>query len=83
MTKVQTGWLCYSASAAILLVAVIATYVSLAEAYGSGPPYFGRTENMDKWRNPVPVLVIVDLACVAVSAVLWRIGSRLLHSSDA
>lgn len=41
----------------------LAAYInvqSLVEAYGSGPPYFGRTTNMDKWSNPLPGLLLLD-----------------------
>lgn len=82
MTKAHLGWLSYLASAAFVLIAVVATYLSLTEAYGSGPPYFGRTQNMDKWTDPVPVLVVVDLVCLAAAAILWRTGNRLLRSRN-
>jgi len=74
------GWLSYAASVGFVLIAVIATYLALSEAYGSGPPYFGRTQNMDKWSNPIPVLAVVDLVCVAAAVLLWRAGNRLLRS---
>jgi len=32
----------------------------LLEAFGSGPPYYGRTTNMDKWQNPIPWLAVID-----------------------
>jgi len=35
---------------------------SLVEAFGDGPPYYGRSANMDKWTNPLPVLLTVDAA---------------------
>lgn len=73
------GWLSYVASAAFIVIALMATYFSLTEAYGSGPPYFGRTQNMDKWRDPIPVLAVVDLLCVAAAAILWRTGKRLMR----
>ena len=47
---------------------------SLIEAYGSGPPYFGRTTNMDKWENPLPGLAMLDglvLLIVVVAVVLF------------
>jgi hypothetical protein len=36
----------------------------LVEAYGYGPPYYGRTANMDKWANPWPMLMLVGAAAV-------------------
>lgn len=82
MTKTHQGLLSCLAAAACVLIAVVATYLALSEAYGSGPPYFGRTENMDKWKDPVPYLVVFDLVCVAAAALLWRIGKQLLRSAD-
>ena len=35
-------------------------YVSLVDAYGSGPPYYGRTTNMDKWSSPLWGLLMID-----------------------
>jgi hypothetical protein len=53
-------------------------YASLNEAYGSGPPYYSRSTNMDKWVNPLPVLIPVDaLALAAVAILLQR--RRLRH----
>ncbi|MHB9839904.1 hypothetical protein Q8F57_034335 [Paraburkholderia terrae] len=40
--------------------------VNLIEAYGSGPPYYSRTVNMDKWQNPLPVLAAIDVAALVV-----------------
>ncbi len=51
-------------------------YASLVEAYGSGPPYFGRTTNMDKWSSPWPGLLMIDgfvlLIVVAAVAMFLR-----------
>jgi hypothetical protein len=59
-----------------MLVAVVAFNVlNLSEAYGSGPPYYSRTTNMDKWSSPIPVLGVLDmLAFLAVGAYArwWR-----------
>ena len=44
-------------------------YVSLVEAYGSGPPYFGRTTNMDKWSDPLPGLLLLDALVLLIAAV--------------
>ncbi|MCC8405190.1 hypothetical protein LJ655_25505 [Paraburkholderia sp. MMS20-SJTN17] len=59
-----------------LVVAVAAfNVINLNEAYGNGEPYYSRTTNMDKWSDPLPVLVVVDGVAVIVIAVgflLWR-----------
>jgi hypothetical protein len=31
------------------------------EAFGDGPPYYARTTNMDKWQDPRPLLVAIDV----------------------
>ena len=38
------------------------TYASLTDAFGSGPPYYSGTTNMDKWTNPLPVLIPLNAA---------------------
>lgn len=50
---------------AALLVAAF-NAVNLIEAYGSGPPYYSRTVNMDKWQNPLPVLAAIDVVALLV-----------------
>lgn len=46
---------------------------NLVEAFGSGPPYYGRTTNMDKWSNPIPFLVVIDLCAIFVVFVLFSL----------
>ncbi|PTB20452.1 hypothetical protein C9I57_11300 [Trinickia symbiotica] len=43
--------------------------ININEAFGDGPPYYGRTTNMDKWFNPLPALAAVDSLAVLVIAV--------------
>jgi hypothetical protein len=68
-----------SLAAAIALIAVLAwaNYGIIVESYGSGPPYYGRTTNMDKWTNPVPGLLAVDLPGLALAGGLGYLGLRL------
>jgi hypothetical protein len=50
-------------------LAVVAAWVNiqqLVEAFGEGPPYYGRTTNMDKWESPVVFLLIIDLVAAAL-----------------
>ena len=48
-------------------------YASLIEAFGSGPPYYSRSTNMDKWSNPLPLLIPLDIIiCTAVYLLLRR-----------
>lgn len=55
----------------LILGAIVAfttyfNYASITEAYGSGPPHYSQTTNMDKWRDPWPILLIVDVIAVAL-----------------
>jgi hypothetical protein len=50
--------------------------LGLQEAFGSGPPYYSRTTNMDKWTNPLPMLATVDLAALALVACYLRLLKR-------
>ncbi len=50
-------------------------YDALNEAYGSGPPHYSRTTNMDKWQNPLPGLIAIDgiaILVVAAAVALFR-----------
>ncbi len=55
-----------------LLILIIVAFViafnvfNLIEAYGSGPPYYSRTTNMDKWQSPLPILLAVDVLVAAI-----------------
>jgi hypothetical protein len=66
-------WIC---GIAVLLAAFWINYVNLTEAYGSGPPYYSRTTNMDKWSNPIPFLVIVNIVAIGLIVLISRIKSR-------
>jgi len=57
-------------------------YISLIEAYGSGPPYYSRTTNMDKWSNPLPLLIVVDILILAFSYVGFRYMRKSSTSSN-
>jgi hypothetical protein len=57
------------------------TVSSLTEAYGSGPPYYSRTTNMDKWESPVPSLVAVDVLALALALVALQPLLRRAKSS--
>jgi hypothetical protein len=39
---------------------------AIVGAYGNGPPYYGRTTNMDKWENPIPTLVVLDIFSIVI-----------------
>lgn len=51
----------------IAVTCVIAFNVfNLIEAYGSGPPYYSRTTNIDKWQDPLTILLVIDVLMVAI-----------------
>jgi hypothetical protein len=61
-------------AAAMATGAAAITWDALQDAYGSGPPYYDRTTNMDKWSNPVPTLLCLDgVVLVLVAGVLFAI----------
>jgi hypothetical protein len=68
---------CFAAAIALIAVLAWTNYQVIVEAYGSGPPYYGRTTNMDKWTDPVPGLVTIDLPGVILAAGLAYLGWRL------
>lgn len=61
-----------------LMVLIVAfNAINLTEAFGNGPPYYGRTTNMDKWSNPLPVLVGVDtLGVLAIAAYVYLLRRK-------
>lgn len=70
-------WLIGGVITALVLVIAAFNFVNLVEAFGSGPPYYGRTTNMDKWSNPVPMLVVVDLlGLVAIGGYVWYVRRK-------
>lgn len=58
-------------------------YHELGEAYGSGPPYYGRTTNMDKWANPLPGLLMLDAVALLVGAAGIQMFRRRRQERDA
>jgi hypothetical protein len=61
----------------IFLLALLNIWAVLDESYGSGPPYFSRTVNMDKWTNPIPMLTTYGLIPVGlILAVLLPLFRR-------
>lgn len=51
---------------------VYINYINLAEAYGGGPPYYNRTTNMDKWENPIPFLLLIDIVIIVMIAIISK-----------
>ena len=53
--------------AAVIVTAGWIAAMELIEAYGSGPPFFGRTTNMDKWSSPWPTIGAVSAVAVLLA----------------
>jgi hypothetical protein len=71
-------------SLTICIVALLGyiNYNELFEAYGSGPPYFGRTTNMDKWESPLMFLAVINgIAVLLMLAARWLLGLARRSSS--
>ena len=63
--------------------ATYVTYDNVIGAFGSGPPYYNQTTNMDKWQNPIPYLVGLDLIVLVVIFLLSRWARRLWRASES
>jgi hypothetical protein len=50
----------------VIVVVGWANYIALNEAYGYGPPHYGRTTNMDKWSDPLPRLLVINGIAAAI-----------------
>lgn len=61
---------------ATCLVVAFVNVDAITEAYGSGPPYYDRTTNMDKWADPLPVLFAIDLVMALITALVVRAYRR-------
>lgn len=61
------------ACVALLLLGAVAwvSYLSLSEAYGAGPPFYSRTTNMDKWADPLPLVLGLDAGAIIAAALLF------------
>lgn len=58
-------------------------YGSLVEAYGSGPPHYGRTVNMDKWSDPLPGLLMLDVPALLMLAAATALFLRRQREREA
>jgi len=64
---------------AALTISVVAyfNYVNIIEAYGNGAPYYDRTTNMDKWQNPIPSLIVVNVVALGGLYALFRLLKKV------
>jgi len=63
-------------SAVLILFVGYMNIESIAGAFGEGPPSYGRTTNMDKWENPLPILAALDALTVLIVGLCgrWALG---------
>jgi hypothetical protein len=71
-----TSGVCLVLAAALVGFLAWQTYDIIGEAYGPGPPYYGRTTSMDKWTDPMPGLAAVDLVGLGIAGALLYVGLR-------
>lgn len=62
--------------AGLVLVTAWINFSVLYEAYGSVPPYYSRTTNMDKWVDPLPYLIPVDLIVLGIAVIAIRFSLK-------
>lgn len=60
----------------VLLAVAFVNYSLIVEAFGSGPPHYGRTTNMDKWSDPRPALLALDVFALIAVAAIWKLVGR-------
>jgi hypothetical protein len=66
-----------------LALLTVAHWNRLQEAYGDGPPYYGRSTNMDKWTSPWPGLLALDACTLVACGALWLRARRRERHTDA
>lgn len=64
------------AAVAVAAIGLWIIYINLDEAYGSGPPHYSMTTNMDKWSSPWPLVIGVAIVCLALCWLLIRWSKR-------
>jgi hypothetical protein len=65
----------FSRLAAFIIMAfcIWETVTTLVEAFGGGPPFYGRTTNMDKWVNPIPALLLINAIGLIIAFALLKL----------
>lgn len=76
MNKRVLSLVCVAATVVVLALAAYVTATNLIEVYGSGPPYYGMTTNMDKWESPVGFLVALNALALLFFVVLGRVAYK-------
>lgn len=71
------GRILVTLSALSILGALVLDGLILHEAYGPEAPFYGCSENMDKWSSPLPILLGINGAAAAITAALLLVRSHL------
>jgi hypothetical protein len=66
----------FSVVFAIVAVFGYVNFLVLVEYYGAGSPYYGRSVNMDKWKNPLPFLAFINVLLFAVIGLILKVFKR-------
>ena len=61
----------------LLVLTIYVNYHNLLGAFGNVPPYYGKSTNMDKWTNPVPYLIAMNVVVTILATIFWRFSNRL------
>lgn len=69
--------------AGLCLVTAWINFSVLYEAYGSGPPYYSQTTNMDKWVDPVPYIIPVDVIVLGIAVIAIRFSLKRLRTDQS
>jgi hypothetical protein len=77
MNNVRKSQIVLGLTIAIWVLTLTLCTIAVVDAYGSGPPYFGRTTNMDKWTSPIPYLAVLVTSAVFLTFVSRWVGKRL------
>lgn len=63
----------------LILIFFTLNIITLNEFYGDGAPYFNRKVNMDKWQNPLPRLLVLDVMLIMVFLFLFRMLKKKVN----
>jgi len=77
MLKIILRTIVLGSGISLLALCIHVNYVSIVEYFGSNAPYYGLTTNMDKWHNPVPFLILVDVIVLGLLGILSWVYVRL------
>lgn len=62
----------------LIFFTVYINYDNLVGAFGSSAPHYSQTTNLDKWQNPIPFLIFINVVVIIISVIgfRWIVNSR-------